>query len=155
MKVALNCLFPKTALGNEAASLLTLMAAFQGRFPKLQVHSPGLQLTWLSAYLHQPALQRSRGGKGGAQGDSRNLNVPGSLYQRSSSSPNLHSMRWYLTIWMRTASSAGVWPGHTKANVSNWINTVQLLGFWHHSQFKLDVDKMGEIQRLNYKLLAV
>lgn len=55
---------------------------------------------------------------------------------------------------MRTASSAGVWPGHTKANVSNWINTVQL---WDSGiiKFKLDVDKTGEIQHLNYKLLAV
>lgn len=89
VKMTLNCCSSEGEPDNTPFQLI-LMVAFKSKLPKLQVQSNMLE-TDLNVCIPSGCFRKvSRGGKGGAKGNSRNLNVISSLCQRNSSAFNLN-----------------------------------------------------------------
>lgn len=89
VKTTPDCCFSEVEADNTPFQLI-LMVAFKSKLPKLQVQSNMLE-TDLNVYIPSGCFRKvSRGGEGGAKGNSRNLNVISSLCQRNSSAFNLN-----------------------------------------------------------------
>lgn len=89
VKITLHCCFSEVEPDNTPFQLI-LMVAFKSKLPKLQVQSNMLE-TDLNVCIPSGCFRKvSRGGKGGAKGNSRSLNVISSLCQRNSSPFNLN-----------------------------------------------------------------